>query len=884
MATRFSFGSKLRVFGQAAQLTFSSASKGNYDGVITFYGEGLAIDNVIQDLWKKVGGSLNFPFPNFNTRLKTLDVQLVENELGSLFLIHLLLDNFHVSVYFSKNSKDDDSAQIISIAAANPVKIDRLPGVDINFSSPIVMDFVFHIASENTTIQLGDGKSKSFKKGFSYDLNLQLPDSKSEINTFTFDIPASEQAEKTTNISSDLAVKSSSPLAIPSTLWYNLNKKIGPATLYRIGLQFKDGQIWVMLHIDFNFQKLVLALKGLKMGLEVNDLEKTPDFGLEGIGIAYHNSIFGIVGFLLKEEKQKDYVGSITIKSKHFSIFGAGAYGKIDGHNSVFIYSIIDYPLGGLPSFYVNGLALGFGYNRQAIAPPIEQLSEFPLVSQALGKSPAITQGELLEQLSTNLSKAFPPSYQNLFLAIGIKFTTFKIFDAFLLLLVRFGEPTKIDLLGIGTFSLPPYVKNPQIYIEVVMKTSIIPDSGVVQIKGAISPNSYILSKKAQLSGGFAFYFWYQNNEVNETKAGDFVMTMGGYHPSFNKPAHYPEIPRIALTWYVNDNFYLKANAYFALTPAALMFGGQMKAIWNSNRFKAAFSFDMDVLAQWKPFYYEFTTHISVQLEFKTSILGIKKVVNMDVGADLEIWGPEFSGRASIDVKVFGLNFDFGLNFGSKQQIERKTTWLDFQEAFLPEANKILSINILDGLVSRDKTNILQVNPKDLTLRLESAIPVTSLDVGEEETGQEIGIYPMRLDQVVSKMSIEFSDPDIDFTIEDFIYKNVPNALWNNKNEVNLNTPPLIEDALSGLILKVVAPNSKEEAININTNNIEYQLIESAHTWAWEEEENLEHFENLPTFDVNSITNGYTGSFDTFSLNETDSYLMRSHITEVSSL
>ena len=59
MAKTFSFSSKLRVFGQAAQLTFSSVSKGNYDGIITFYGEGLAIDPVIQNLWKKVSKNIN---------------------------------------------------------------------------------------------------------------------------------------------------------------------------------------------------------------------------------------------------------------------------------------------------------------------------------------------------------------------------------------------------------------------------------------------------------------------------------------------------------------------------------------------------------------------------------------------------------------------------------------------------------------------------------------------------------------------------------------------------------------------------------------------------------------------------------------------------------
>ena len=208
-------------------------------------------------------------------------------------------------------------------------------------------------------------------------------------------------------------------------------------------------------------------------------------------------------------------------------------------------------------------------------------MADFPLVSQALGNSPAITQGELLEKLSTNLSEAFPPSNDSLFLAIGVKFNSFKILDGFLLLVVGFGDRLKFDLIGIGTLSMPPMMDKPQAYVEVVMMASVIPDEGAIKVKGIVSPNSYILSKDAKLSGGFAFYAWFKDSKV--TRAGDFVMTLGGYHPQFNKPAHYPDVPRLALTWYVNENLYIKGNGYFTVTPAAIMLGGSLKAIWNTK-------------------------------------------------------------------------------------------------------------------------------------------------------------------------------------------------------------------------------------------------------------------------------------------------------------
>ena len=62
----------------------------------------------------------------------------------------------------------------------------------------------------------------------------------------------------------------------------------------------------------------------------------------------------------------------------------------------------------------------------------------------------------------------------------------------------------------------------------------------------------------------------------------------------------------------------------------------------------------------------------------------------MDVGAELEIFGPEFSGKANIDIKTFGINFNFGIDFGSKQEVDRNIDWKTFKESFLPEDEKIV--------------------------------------------------------------------------------------------------------------------------------------------------------------------------------------------------
>lgn len=47
-----------------------------------------------------------------------------------------------------------------------------------------------------------------------------------------------------------------------------------------------------------------------------------------------------------------------------------------------------------------------------------------------------------------------------------------------------------------------------------------------------LSKNSYVLTPDCHLTGGFAFSLWFGDNP----NAGQFVITLGGYHPAFQVP------------------------------------------------------------------------------------------------------------------------------------------------------------------------------------------------------------------------------------------------------------------------------------------------------------------------------------------------------------
>ena len=870
------FSSKLRIFEAQAKMTFSMVEKGSYIGMLKFQGSGISLDETIRRFWKQLAGNQKYPFPKFNARFKSINVQMLDSGEHSFFLIQTIIGQIEVSIYFTKN-KGAGSTQIVSLSSVNPIVIDKLPGVDTPLDDPIIANFTFHLSSKDTTVRFGEGEEKVFTKGFSYDFDLKLPEVEPE--TFTFAIPTKEEAYANSgNLSPEKTeAKSNSDLNMPSVKWHPLNKKVGPVTFHKIGLVLEDGKTWVLLNTDFELAKLTLALKGLRIGSSIKKLGTDVSVGLDGIGVAYQSPFFGIVGLLINEKNNNQYTGSITVRSKFLSIHGAGAYGKIDGNNSVFVYAMVDYPLGGVPFFFVEGLALGFGYNRLVNIPSIERLSEFPLVQQAVGSLPAIKQGKLLESLASNLADSFPPSQGNLFLAVGVKFTSFKLLDAFLLLVVGFGERLKFDVIGIGALSLPPMMNKPQVYIEVVMRTAFLPEEGAIKIRGTVSPNSFILSDNARLSGGFAFYAWFKNDEDLGTRAGDFVLTLGGYHPRYKKPAHYPDVPRVDLTWYVTKGFFLKGQSYLALTPGAIMLGGSFKAVYIANNFKAAFDFEMDLLAQWKPFYYDFTTMINAQIEFSASILRIHKTIRMDVGAALEIFGPDFSGTANINIKTFGINFNFGIDFGSKQKVGRTIGWETFKESFLPEDEKIISINVIDGL-SEQSNDIIEVNPKDFKLQVESIIPITITNI-DDEIGNDFGIYPLDLEELVSEITVEISDEEAEFELVELVKKNIPAALWSNKEVLELNDAPMINDALSGFVIQAAVPIF-EEAITLNTATLKSTISEQPNAWNWSQS----NFDSNQTFDFDTITSSYRGDFYSLSANDDELSALRSKVMVVDEL
>jgi hypothetical protein len=590
--------------------------------------------------------------------------------------------------------------------------------------------------------------------------------------------------------------------------WLTLNKTLGPVHLDKVGVQYHDSTLNFLLNADVSAAGLTLSVDGLSAGSSLTELK--PKFNLRGLGIDYKNEAVEIGGALIRTASGS-FDGAALIKTKQFTLSALGSYTKYKDQPSLFIYAFLDYPLGGPSFFFVTGLAAGFGYNRRLIAPSVDKVADFPLVKQAVTGRDIAPKGvaEALESLHNDV----PPSIGDIFLALGVRFNSFKLVDSFALLTFEFGNRFVVNLMGVSTAVVPKPEKGeavtPLARVQIAWKATYNPDEGCLAIDARLTPNSYILSKDCHLSGGYAFYSWFTG-----PNRGDFVQTLGGYHPDFEKimPAHYPRVPRLAFDWRVSNSLTIQGDAYYALTGSALMAGGHLEVLFRQGELRAWLKLGADFLIAWKPYHYDARLYVNVGASYTFDInllfTHVRITISVDVGANLHLWGPDFSGTAHIDISVISFTIAFGA--GASQQPQAITEWSTFQQSFLPEKN-VCSIAVQDGLIRKmeeDREERWIINPKDLSLLVNSAIPFKTAFSKKNDTenlvkaGSNVafGVRPMAKSASDFKSSLKITvsrndqpaDGQLSYTV---IEKAVPKGLWEGVSDKDL-TPNLDRETL----------------------------------------------------------------------------------------
>jgi hypothetical protein len=672
-----------------------------------------------------------------------------------------------------------------------------------------------------------------------------------------------------------------------ATKWFALDSKIGPVQLKRFGLAYADKKLYLLISAELGMAGIGVNLEGLGIGFDPVALlagHFEPEFKLAGLGIFFTKPGLTIEGAIVRlsaqqlsvanarldqlnaglseEEKRAQHVkfqfdGALIVQTAAWGLSAVASYAQLEkGTVSLFIFLDVNYALGGPPFFFVEGLMGGFGINRTLRIPTFEQVREFPLLRMDAPAGSAQSRAmATLAKLQDGDNPWITTREGDYWLAVGVKFSTFKFVHGELLLIATFGRELEFTLLGLAwlTLPLPPEgqaVGIPFVFLELQMAAVVQPAKGFFSVAGSLTPDSYVLTKYCHITGGFAYSMWYGSNP----HAGDFVMTAGGYHPAFKVPDHYPQVARMGYNWQVSDNVSIKGQSYFAITPACGMAGTSLEVVFEAGDIKVWFIARADMLVTWHPL--SFIAEISVEIgaSIRLNLLFCHKTVTVSLGASLTLWGPPLGGIVRVHVVVV----DIAIRFGDEGALNRNyeaLRWAEFRN-LLPAPADVCKIIANSGLTEtlkeEGKKDVWVVRAGTFGFTAQSAIPVSSLAYGpsgqQVVAGSPLRIRPMNATQATSVFNLRISrEPDSEdiygqvnqweVTADkgnlDLVKGSMPPALWGaplveNGRFVQAPAAPsneVLKDQVVGCYVKAPAANVGNTFGNIGLDELQYEQV-----------------------------------------------------------
>lgn len=633
------------------------------------------------------------------------------------------------------------------------------------------------------------------------------------------------------------SVTTTPPPKSDGTTWFNIQKTFGAVTFEKIGFRYSDSVLWVALNASLKVSGLTIDLVGASIGTPITTFD--PQFALQGLGIDYRNPPLEIGGGFAKAPPAPgvtfQYDGTVVVKMPAWGLAAFGSYADLEGTPSMFIFAQLSGAFGGPPAFFVTGILGGFGYNSSVRLPSQDEIYTFPFVAglsnPAVVGGPNATPMEALTAITGGPNPWVTHSLGDNWIAAGLSFTTYELFFSTGLFFVQFGNDLTIALLGMSTAKFPPTgPMRPYAQIQLQLEAILQPGLGFFGIAANLTKNSYVLDPSCVLTGGFAFYLWFSPNE----HAGDFVITLGGYNPNFNKPAHYPNEPRVGFSWSMDSTISINGGAYFALTPSAIMAGGSLGVTFHDGNLQAWFTAHADMIIWFKPFHFLVNIGVTVGASYKMELLFTSVTLKVELGADLVLWGPPTGGIVNVYWWVISFTIDFGSPFTS--QPGPLQTWDEFA-SLLPAAPDVVKMVPLTGQLAQQTVNAAAMQARrraalgdapnghvdpwlvrnnGFSFVTTSSIPASQLFVGSTsqtpmKSGDPLNIRPMAKTNLVSqqRIVIRLDGAEIDYTGWTFDTPTaaVAKALWGLDNDGKLDDTQLIPNQLTGFLVTAPPPD-----------------------------------------------------------------------------
>ena len=633
----------------------------------------------------------------------------------------------------------------------------------------------------------------------------------------------------------------------------------------------------LIVGLDAAFVAAGFKLEATGLGMEI-ELTRDPAVRvvLRGLGVTYSRDPLQVLGMLAARPPDGGYEfaydGLIMVKAAKWGLMAVGSYARIKktqqhpAYTSLFVFGASNGKIGGPPPVVFTGLALGFGYNSSLTLPTADKVAQFPFVralrdmGELTGAEPdqPISPTKVLKKVTGGADAVVSPANGVLWLAAGVSASIAETVDVSGLLIVQAGARDFLVAL-LGTMSADFPTRSPGdeevpsvAHIELGFRALYEHAERRFALTAALGDKSWIFHEDCKLTGGAAVCVWFPGS-VHE---GDFVATVGGYHPAFTKPDHYPAVPRLGLNWSASSAVAVKGELYVAVTPEAGMVGGRLEVRYEAGGLRAWLVAYFNVIVWWAPLYFHADIGITVGASYTMDFWLFSKTVRVEIGATLQVWGPPAGGRAHLKVGPFSVTIGFGEDELPRAQ---PLNWKEFRSRQLPEAP--ITLSVLDGLLA-DPAMMKKAVPGNWIVSTDgfafttsTAIPATQLSYNSARQALEdkpqvsgvtrsrkkrLDVRPMRYTGGSSKGSAltvsvvrdahggprdaEGSADTKDWTVVPR-YSAVPNALWGTVSDA----PPRPEDVASsptevyatGLEVRMPAPRLVGDKVDTSVDALQ---------------------------------------------------------------
>ncbi|MEL7161982.1 MAG: DUF6603 domain-containing protein, partial [Bacteroidota bacterium] len=394
-------------------------------------------------------------------------------------------------------------------------------------------------------------------------------------------------------------------------------------------------------------------------------IDLNPSFSApKGIGIAVESPLISGGGYLNMDREAGTFEGVLALKLQTVDLTAIGLIAtKLPNNRRGFSMLI------SISVIFRPGIQLSFGFTLLGVGGMIG-INRTIAVDQIRSRLRSGTLENIMfprdviknaPKIIGQLRAIFPPQKKHFiiapFLRIGWGTPTLIAVDLGVFLEIPFKG--RIILIGGVRINLPA-PEAPLVAINVDVLGDFNFADRYVRVEGVLR-NSKLVG--IPLQGGFAFVLSWGSRP-------QFLLSVGGYHPRYKKPALFPNIARLSAEIKKGKNLMISCEYYQAISSNSFQTGAaaRLKAKFGPAKIEGYFSFD--ALLQFNPFAFEVSMKFGVTVRVKG-----KRLAGIELSFLLK--GPRpwvVNGTAKIKILFFKLKIRIRLQWGGKQRDQRLRT------------------------------------------------------------------------------------------------------------------------------------------------------------------------------------------------------------------